>query len=391
MTVTAERPPSRGTAGTAWNDPKVPGLRLRHFDRKSVWYLYYRTKTRQQRNMKLGDAGLYTLTAVRERARDILVDVAAGRDPAREIKAVAERPTVKDLAAFHVERHVKVKLKGAPADKERKGRLAERAWEANVYPVIKPTTAVADVTEAMISELHHKMRRTPILANRIMAMLSKAFNLAEPSWRPRNSNPVQVERYPETKRRRYPVKDEPLRLAKALEDYRSENPLLVSFFELIAHTGVRAGEIRTARRAWVRDNALHLPDSKTGEKVVPLSTHAIAIIETLPVMKANPFLFPGLKPKQPLVNYAKPWAKVLDKAGITNLRVHDMRRFFASAGLSRGQSLSAIGSVLGHTQASTTMRYAFLMTDDARATAEVASRRVNELMTPVAPVGESAA
>jgi hypothetical protein len=58
---------------------------------------------------------------------------------------------------------------------------------------------VVDITEADIASLHARMAATPSAANRVLALLSKMFRLAE-TWhyRPRHSNPVNdVEHYPE--------------------------------------------------------------------------------------------------------------------------------------------------------------------------------------------------
>lgn len=373
--MTTDRPPNKAEVGTVWNDPKTPGLHLRFGVRSAVWRLFYRTRAGKQRVLKLGDTGSLNLTLARDRAQAVRREVAEGKDPAGTFQSLAGRPNLTKLADWHVDRHCKVKLKPRGAAE------ARRVWDRDVLPVLKGDTAVADVTEAAIADLHHKMRDRPIHANRVAAMLSKAFALAEGwHWRPRNSNPVQVQHYPENKRKRYPIGDEPLRLMKALEAEREANPVFVSMVLIIALSGARAGEIRTAKRAWVQPAGLVLPDSKTGSKTVPLSTFARDEIATLPVIDGNPYLIPGSKPGGCLVGYAKMWARVLKAAGIEDLNVHDMRRFFASAGLSVGESLSAIGRVLGHGQAQTTMRYAFLMTDAANATSEAASAAVYDLM-----------
>lgn len=259
--MSGDRPPAKGAPGTRWNDPKTPGLSLRFFDTKAVWYLFYRTKSGQQRNMKVGDASAFTLTLARERAAEIRVEVAKGNDPAGEFHALSKRPTMQDLRDYHIDRHVAVKNK--PGAKLK----AEQAWDFSVFPYIRPSKAVADVDESDIAAIHHAKRKAPVQANRIMAMLSKAFNLAEKEkWRPRGTNPVQVERFKEKKRRRYPIGDEPARLMMALDRAREDDPEFVGMIELVCLTGCRPGEIRTAKRSWIRNSGLHLPDSKTGEK-----------------------------------------------------------------------------------------------------------------------------
>lgn len=381
MSLTGDRPPAKAQAGQLWADPKTPGLSVRYGARGAVWYVFYRTRAGKQRNYRLGDLASLSLKDARLRAHEVRQEVAKGLDPHSTAKANAERETMQMLRDWHIDRHVKVKLKPSAV------AAAEQAWDKDVLPVIKADKAVADVTEADIEKLHHKMRKRPVKANRVASMLSKAFNLSEKwGWRPRGSNPVRVEHYKEKHRTRLPSDDEPIRLMKALDAARADDPVFVALIELICLTGARVSEIRTAKRAWIRSDGLHLPDSKTGQKVVPLSSLARDVIATIPKRDKNPYLIPSSEVVgAPLVNYHKPWKRVLKAAKIDNLHVHDLRRFFASAGLSGGASLSAIGQVLGHASAQTTKIYAFLTTDAAQATAEVAAKRVSELMRPVAP------
>lgn len=376
MTDQPSRPPAKAEPGSRWNDPKTPGLAVRYFDTRAGWYLYYRTKAGRQRNQRLGDFPAMTLTEARDRATEIRAAVAAGRDPAGEFAEGREAPDMAMLADWHIERHVKKRQRGR-AEKE-----SRRVWDRDVLPALKPATKVKAISKADIAGLHHSMRGRPVHANRVMAMLSKAFNLAEEwGWRDYGTNPVRVERYPEKKRRRYPEGTEPFRLMQALEAERAEAPVFVGLIEAVMLTGTRVGEIRTARLEWVKADGLHLPTSKTGEKIVALSDMAREVIAAIPRPKGCKWVIPNADGKAPLVNYHKRWLKVLDAAGIEGLHVHDLRRFFASAGLSAGESLSKVGELLGHASAQTTKIYAFLMQDAAKTAADGVAGRLREILT----------
>ena len=78
----------------------------------------------------------------------------------------------------------------------------------------------------------------------------------------------------------------------------------------------------------------------------------------------------GLKPGSHLSDLNGPWRRVRKQAGIEDVRLHDLRHTFASFGASAGLSLPVIGSLLGHTQAATTQRYAHLASDPVRRAAE---------------------
>jgi integrase len=163
---------------------------------------------------------------------------------------------------------------------------------------------------------------------------------------------------------------------------RQEQPFFVGLVELLCFTGARLDEIKSAKWEWVRDDGLHLPDSKTGEKIVALSSLAREVLAGIPVLENNPYIIAGRRRGRPLVNVSKPWTRLMTSAKITdNLRRHDLRRFFASAGLSSGISLSQVGELLGHMEASTTKRYAFLLTGAAQQAAETASASVRNIMT----------
>jgi integrase len=55
-----------------------------------------------------------------------------------------------------------------------------------------------------------------------------------------------------------------------------------------------------------------------------------------------------------------PWEHICKAARLNNLRLHDLRHSFASVGAAGGLSLPMIGALLGHSQPSTTARYAHL-------------------------------
>lgn len=369
--------PSEAVPGTSWLDPKTPGLMLRHLETKSVYYLRYRPRAGGRRNMKLADERTVTLTQARELARGILMRVAAGEDPAAQKKDAAERPTIQMLRDWHIERHASVRNKGGWADD------VERLYRMWVLPYFGPDKAVADVTEYDVTDLHYKMRDQPYRANRCRAMLSKAFNLAEDwGWRPRHTNPVVCSPYKEFKRTRQPEAAEAVRLLIALNNLRESKPHFVAMVELLCLTGARLREIMHAKWEWVKPSGLHLPDSKTGEKIVPLNALAREVLASIPRVRGNPYIIVGQRYGRPMINPSKPWKALMKSAGITvRLVRHDLRRFFASAGLSAGVSLAQIGGLLGHMDESTTKRYAYLLTDEAETQSNVTADRVRSIMS----------
>lgn len=352
-----------------WDD-QIRGLHVRSYEDRQSFLLYYRTKDRRERRPKLGDYGVLTLAAARDLARARLGLVAAGKDPVREM---APKHTVADLIKRLIEVH---------GPKRKPGTVVMYGTAANhILPAIG-ALRVCDVTRKEIADLHHKMREIPTTANRTLAVLHKAFNLAEVwGWRPPHSNPIHgIERNKEKKRRRYPSPDEATRLFRALERYPDK--VFAGLIWLLCFTGCRRNEIQTAKREWIHPDGLHLPDSKGGERIVPLSKAAREVITKIPQIKGNPYLIPGRVHGHHLVLVKKSWADLLDRAQVprgrsnSGLQMRDLRRYFASLGLSAGLSLEAVGQLLGHTQAQTTKVYAYLLTDAATRAAEATASQL---------------
>ena len=121
---------------------------------------------------------------------------------------------------------------------------------------------------------------------------------------------------------------------------------------------------------------LRLPDSKTGAKLVPLGAAAIDLLTQLPRTEDNPYVLPGQIPGKHYVGLEKAWRRLRSRAGLQDVRLHDLRHSFASTAAGLGESLLLIGSLLGHTNPSTTARYAHLSNDPRQAAADRISGRL---------------
>ena len=241
---------------------------------------------------------------------------------------------------------------------------------------------VADIGRADASALHHDMRSVPGHANRTLGVLSRMLTLAE-VWemRPEGVNPCRfVRKYPEQKRERFLSDDEYRRLGAALRDAEREGfaaPAAIAAIRLLMLTGCRSGEILSLRWEHVDPDRgeLRLPDSKTGARIVHLGEPAIAVLRGLQRSEDGPWVIPGQKRGAHLAFLHGPWYRIVERAGIGNLRIHDLRHSFASGGLLVGEGLSMIGKLLGHHKVQTTARYAHLANDPVKAAANrIASR-----------------
>lgn len=345
-------------------DPKVPGLQLRHRARCSTWNLYYRLDGREHRP-KIGDARVISRAQARQIALQWLAAVSRGEHP----KPDGDKRTVADLRARYDQIH-------APRKKASSQAGDRHLWDAYILPALGRLD-VARVTQADINDLHHAMRAVPYTANRTAALLHKAFELAI-TWGWRETNPVRVDRYREQRRKRVPTADETARLLEAIDAMRDSQPWFAGLVELLVFTGCRLREIMHARWEWVRDGALHLPDSKTGAKTIPLNQPAREALARIPRIVGNPHIICG-RERGPMVGHFKHWRRLLAAAGISDLRIHDLRRLYVSTSLSAGVPLDQIGQVVGHSSIATTRGYAYLQTDAARLASEMAGRQFERI------------
>jgi integrase len=265
---------------------------------------------------------------------------------------------------------------------------------------------------------------TPEAPNRALALLSAIWNWAagreEAS---KAANPAQgIEHYPERTLERYLSMDELHRPGNALREGETKglpwatneskptakhipktrkltkmDPYAVATIRLLILTGARLREILHAKWDYVDwdRGLLLLPDSKTGRKTIYLSAPALTVLQALPRSGANPFIIPGLtKPPKnttaknvgkepvpkPRADLKKPWAAVARVAGLTGVRLHDLRHSFAATGAGASLGLPMIGKLLGHAQPATTARYAHLDPDPMHRAANMIGNQIAAAM-----------
>ena len=153
--------------------------------------------------------------------------------------------------------------------------------------------------------------------------------------------------------------DELPRLLEAIQ--AEESPYVQALFELLLLTGLRKSEWVQAKREHLDygRGTLRLPDTKAGQpRHVPLSAAALEMLEALPPMVGNPYVLPSpTRPGKPLGDARKAWDRIRERAGCTDLRVHDLRHSVATWLSEDGQAAQTIQQALGHKNIEQTMGY----------------------------------
>jgi len=107
-----------------------------------------------------------------------------------------------------------------------------------------------------------------------------------------------------------------------------------------------------------------------------LTPEAVSILsERLKVRReGNPWVFPSSGKSGHVTDLKKRWHALLERAGIEDLHIHDLRRTLGSWQAAQGSSLLVIGKSLGHKSTAATQIYARLNLDPVRASVEAATR-----------------
>jgi integrase len=171
---------------------------------------------------------------------------------------------------------------------------------------------------------------------------------------------------------------------KPVKPEAAESPTAIAAVRLLLFTGCRKSEILTLKWNDVdfERSCLRLSDSKTGSKAVPLGAPALVLLNELKHTQGNPYVLAGERMGHHFVGLPKVWERIRKRARLTNVRLHDLRHSFASAGAAAGDSLLVIGKLLGHQDAKTTARYAHLADHPLRAAADRISGSIAVAMAP---------
>jgi integrase len=348
-------------------DADIPGFGVRLTKSGKTFILEKRIHG-QMRRITIGAYGPLTLEKARERAIGLTHDIIQGRDPAQARQEKRQEPTWGELSALYLERH---------------GPRKRTAWNdrnmLNCYFEGWVHRRLSSLTRKDVALLHGQLgEKAPYAANRVVALVRKMFNLARLWGVYTSDNPATgIESFPEEKRDRFV---QPHELPKLFEALHAEpNPYVKTALLVALLTGARRGEVLAMRWADVdlRQAIWRIPDTKARRPHwLPLPQPAVTLLQALPQVYDNPYVFPGRDARGHLVNISKAWARIRTHAGLADVRIHDLRRTLGSWLAASGASLPLIGKALNHSQVSTTAIYARLSLDPVRTALENNAQRM---------------
>lgn len=355
-------------------DTKAAGLCLCITHAGSRTLYYYKKVDRKPQRTRLGKFPDLSIDAARKAVAKKNGQIADGLDPAAEQRERRTESTLADLW-LHWEQHTaeRKKLRSRAEDKRQYDKFVAQ-WKKR---------RLSAITHADVAKLHRTIgdENGKYQANRVLALVRAMFNLAKkPAFGWKGDNPAgSIEPFKEQSRDRFLLPDELPGLFKAIYQ---EDDLFRDFFMLCLLTGARRSNVQGMRweeidlglRFW------RIPDTKGGDPVVvPLVEPAIRILQArLDASDGSPWVFATRSKTGHLVEPKTAWKRVVTRAGLPGVRMHDLRRTLGSYQAMGGSSLPIIGKSLGHKQAATTQIYARLEMTPVRESIEKATTAIYE-------------
>lgn len=343
-------------------DADVRGFGLRTTPSGTRSFIFqFRVLGSEQGRMTVGRYPAMTVDQARKLARVHRVAVDQGENPSRLRKAGRDAATMSDLADFYCDNY-------GPSRGLKPQTISDARRLLDRYAIPRlGQRKVKDITVGDVRLVHNdtRIKVSRYQANKLRAVLSRMFSLAiQNEWR--TDNPCKgVEKFQEDQRWNHLSPIQVRALLDACDNDGDQHA--ADAVRMLLFTGARLREVTSA--TWDQfnlDAGLWIkPSSHTKTKMVHRLQLAPTTVELLRQMRDRrpdtPFLFPGRDGTKPRVDLKQPWKRILKAAKIGHHRQHDLRRTTATFMLSTGSDLMTVGKSLGHTQASTTIRYASLI------------------------------
>lgn len=363
---------------TEYADTETNGLRLRVSPSGvKTFSLLRRVKNGPMERLTLGRYPDIKTEQAKNKADKLIGVIAGGANPAELQRAHRGELTFAQLFDEYLELHAKIKKRTWKEDEQKyRDYLAKPLGKRKI----------SGLSRQDLAAIHSRLTRDghPIVANRVKDLLSSVFGRAV-KWGLLDANPAKgIEDNKEISRDRFLKPGELPRLFAALA--AEPNTTFRDFFLMALLTGARRANVSGMRWTDIdfESGEWRIPVTKNGQpQNVPLVPEAIGILnarrETVP--NEIPFVFPAARSDSKLGHMSgerKAWLRILDRAEIENVRIHDLRRTMGSWQARTGASMIVIGKSLGHKSQQATAVYARLDIDPVRQAMETATSAMME-------------
>lgn len=353
-------------------DTKMRGLGVSITSNGTYSFIVYRWVNGKPERVTLGRFPDLSIEQARRKAEVINATIAQGGNPNDQRRAERAEITFGALFNEYLDKHAKV---------------YKRSWDEdqsifNRYLLPWQSRKLSTITQNDIESLHQKigLNKGYYAANRLLALCSTVFNKAIKFelWDKKNPT-LDIKKFPEEERDRFLQVDELPRFFQALSQESNDN--IRDYITLSLLTGARKSDvlamcwdqINLDRQEW------RIPRTKNETpQTVTLTEEACFLLKQRKTTATNNFVFPSTGKTGHLTEPKKGWRRILKKAGIVDLRIHDLRRTLGSWQARTGASLLIIGKSLNHISPQSTAVYARLDLDPVRASVEKATKAMLE-------------
>lgn len=366
-----------------FHDEEQRGFRL-HVEPSGLKVFYYVRKIAgQPKRFKIGEFPTWGIEKARKHAQGLAVSVDKGIDPAEAKRAARAELTLGAAWAIYLTDHAEPRKRASSITGDKS------IWRAHLSAL--KARKLSAITHDDLKRLHRTIgRESPYQANRLLALLSKIYSVAGIAS---EKNPRRgIRKFPEQERERFLDGDEVGRFLKVLNaapdpsDPEPVDSTLLDLFAMSLWTGARRGNVQSM--AWTEINFKAREWKISGELMkngrpmtVCLTTPALEILDRRrdanklmdQAGKGSPWVFPSRRTGQHVTEPRKAWDKVCAKAGLHDVRIHDLRRTLGSWQAMTGASSLVIGKSLGHKNQRSTAIYARLNLDPVRASVNTAT------------------
>lgn len=349
-----------------YHDTREKGLSLYITSKGTKTFFIRKRVSGRDEKIILGRFPDISIEQARKLAQVNKGEVAKGFNPNTEKKRLKQEITLKLLFDEYLDRYAKKHKKTWKYDEQQFNRYLS-TWQYK-----KLTT----IQKQDIERLHQRIgeEHGKYAANRLLSLLKTMFNKAK-EWGWGGDNPAKgVKKFREKSRDRFLQPNELPKFFKALA--QETNETIKDYVWLSLLTGARKSnvlsmrwdEINFTRKVW------HIIETKNYDSVdIPLVKEALEILKRRKKGSNSQWVFPSDTSKSGhLIDPKRVWQRVLENAGIENLRIHDIRRTLGSYQAITGSSLLIIGKTLGHKSQQATQIYSRLNSGPIKASMDKA-------------------
>jgi integrase len=327
---------------------------------RKTYYQRYCDERSRERQFKIGRADVLSTEKARRAGQSILAKALLGDNPQARRQELRSIPTLSEFVSDKYLPFIKTYKRSWNTD--------ETVLRIHVLPALG-RMALDEITAEHIISLVGRMQEDGYAAgtsNRVIMIIRYLYNLAA-KWKVPGvaANPTRgIEMGRESEKNRFLTREEAQQLVASIA--ADENRTAANAILLLMFTGARRNEVTQAKWEHVlwNERKLFVPLSKSGKpRWIALSPSALSLLQSLRQDAQGEYVFPSGVTGRPCPSLWFPWRRIRARAGLEDVRLHDLRHSFASFLVNDGVSLYVVQALLGHANARTTQRYAHLAND----------------------------